>query len=73
MMKSGDILYFWAEEEDLMVVMANEKGARVYNIESPEFTDDGCVRTNYFSYGELNEMCGYRGNVKEMVRTKVSE
>ena len=67
-MESGDILYFWAEEQEPMVVMANEKGARVYNIESPEFTDDGCVITNYFSYAELNEMCSYMGNVKTFER-----
>ena len=72
-MKSGDLLYFWAEEEDLMVVMVNEKGARVYNIERPEFTDDGFVKTNYFSYAELNEMCSYMGNIKEMVRSRIGQ
>lgn len=67
-MESGDLLYFWAEEQELMVAMANEKGARVYNIASPEFTDEGSIKTNYFSYGELNEMCSYMGNVRTFER-----
>lgn len=64
-MKSGDVLYFWAEEQELMVVMANDKGARVYNIECPEFADNGFIKTRYFRYEELNEMCSRIGNVKD--------
>ena len=63
-MRSGDVLYFWAEDQKLMVVMVDKKGARVYNIECPEFTHNGCVKTRYFSYEELNEMCSHIGNVK---------
>lgn len=65
-MRNGDVLYFWAEDQKLMVVMADKKGARVYDIKSPEFTDNGCVITNYFSYEELDEMCSYIGNVKSI-------
>ena len=72
-MKSGDVLYFWGEEQVLMVTMANEKGVRAYDIERPEFTDDGFVKTNYLSYEELNEMCSYMGNIKEMVRSKIDQ
>ena len=61
-MESGDVLYFWAEEQVLMVVMVNEKGARVYDIDNPEFTDDGCVITEFFNYEALSEGCSYMGN-----------
>ena len=63
-METGDILYFWAEEKELMVAVANEKGARVYDLANPEFTDDGFVKTKYFSYAELNEVCSYMGNAR---------
>lgn len=66
-MERGDLLYFWAEEQDLMVVMADENGARVYDIGNPEFTDEGFVKTKYFSYAELNEMCSYLGNATTLV------
>ena len=70
-MKSGDVLYFWAEETALMVVMANEKGVRVYDMENPELTDDGAIVTRYASYAELDEVCSYIGNIETMVRSKV--
>lgn len=63
-MISGDILYFWAEEQVLMVVMANEKGVRAYDIETPEVTDDGCVITEFFNYEALDEGCSYMGNAR---------
>lgn len=63
-MENGDLLYFWAGEQELIVAMANDKGARVYDIESPDFTDDGCIKTVYFTYEELDEACSYMGNVR---------
>ena len=70
-MESGDILYFWAEETALMVVMANEKGVRLYDTNNPEFTDEGAIVTRYASYAELDEVCSYMGNIETMVRSKV--
>ena len=72
-MKSGDVLYFWAEETTLMVAMANKKGVRVYEPNNPEFTDDGNVVTRFASYAELNEVCIYMGNIGDMIRSKVTQ
>ena len=65
-MKSGDVLYFWAEETTLMVVMANDKGVRVYAPNNPEFTDDGNIVTRFASYAELDEVCSYMGNIEKV-------
>src|SRR5690625_2603018 len=46
-MKPGDILYFWAEETALMVVMANDKGVKLYDVNNPEFTDEGAIITRF--------------------------
>ena len=71
-MISGDILYFWAEETALMVVMANDKGVRVYDVNNPEFTDEGDIITRFVPYEESNEVCSYMGNVEDIFRSKVS-
>ena len=72
-MRSGDVLYFWGEDTALMVVMANDKGVRLYDIDNPEFTDEGEVITRFVSYEESDEVCSYMGNVEEMVRSKVTQ
>lgn len=70
-MKSGDILYFWAEETALMVVMANDKGVRLYDVNNPEFTDEGAIITRFATYAELDEVCSFMGTIESMVRSKV--
>ena len=71
-MKPGDILYFWAEDAALMVVMANERGVRYYDANNTEYTDEGNIITSFASYDELNEVCSYMGNIEEIVRSKVT-
>ena len=71
-MKPGDILYFWAEDAALMVVMANERGVRYYNANDTEYTDEGNIVTRFASYAELDEGCSYMGNVGDMIRSKVT-
>ena len=71
-MKPGDILYFWAEETALMVSMANKEGVRYYDVNDPEFTDEGYIITRFVSYAELNEVCSYMGNIEEMIRSTVT-
>ena len=72
-MKSGDILYFWAEETALMVVMVNERGVRYYDANNTEYTDEGNIITRFASYAELDEGCSYMGNIGDMIRSKVTQ
>ena len=72
-MKSGDILYFWAEETALMVVMVNERGVRYYDANNTEYTDEGNIITSFASYAELDEGCSYMGNIGDMIRSKVTQ
>ena len=72
-MKSGDILYFWAEDAALMVVMVNERGVRYYDANNTEYSDEGDIITIFATYEELDEVCSYMGNVGDMVRSKVTQ
>lgn len=63
-MKPGDLLYFGAEDQTLMVVMSNENGVRYYDANNPEFTDEGSVITRFATYEELDESCTYVTDVR---------
>lgn len=65
-MQIGDILHFWPEDETLVVTMVNSNGVRLFNLDAMDITDEGSIETQFYTYRELDEVCGFLVNIKTL-------
>lgn len=65
-MRPGDVLYFHAEEEHLVVVAVSDQWVRFYSLDNPVLNDDGSLQTTLTDLEAIDESCSFQYNIEVM-------